>query len=438
MTRFPKDPMAGEVLSLLGDSLAAQSKHEAASTAYERSYKVATTDEVLVYSLFEASKQMQKAGEWQRLAAMFEQFVREQPEHQAAVAGMYWIGRAKAKLGEVEEAKAFLVDQTRKYIAEPKREAVENLLAQIAQLCLKRVTTKTAGDESGSQAASPVGTAQPAAVTLVAAAVAEPAPWDPFAEYDRLTAPLIDPTKPLTRARVMYGKGELFELKRQPQERRAIYAEIAGRFPPEHLSPILLGKIGDYLFESGQEDKAAAMYERLRLDFLKSEYLDFAYTGLGEIALRRKDYAMALDHFDTALEKIGASFKMKEATIGKARALLELGRYEESRKLFEQVASIKEWRGEATALAVFSLGEIEARQGRHAEAIAHYRRVFVAYQKFLPWVAQSYIKAAESFDKMGKRFDAIQNLREMLRNEKLSALPEAEQARELLAKWGQA
>jgi hypothetical protein len=50
-------------------------------------------------------------------------------------------------------------------------------------------------------------------------------------------------------------------------------------------------------------------------------------------------------------------------------------------------------------------------------------------------VARSYIRAAESFDKMNKRSDGIQNLQEMLRNEKLQALPEAEQARQLLQKW---
>ena len=99
---------------------------------------------------------------------------------------------------------------------------------------------------------------------------------------------------------------------------------------------------------------------------------------------------------------------------------------------------MREWRGDATAYAVYSLGEIEARQGRWAEAIAHYRRVFVAYQKFLPWVAKSYLRAAESFDKMGKRQDAIENLREMLRNEKLEKFPEVQEAKKKLQEWGSA
>jgi hypothetical protein len=56
------------------------------------------------------------------------------------------------------------------------------------------------------------------------------------------------------------------------------------------------------------------------------------------------------------------------------------------------------------------------RRGRTGgpKRIAHYRRVFVAYQKFLPWVAKAYIRAADGFEKMGKRQDAIENLREML------------------------
>ena len=128
--------------------------------------------------------------------------------------------------------------------------------------------------------------------------------------------------------------------------------------------------------------------------------------------------------------------KMKEATIGKARTLMELGKFEESKKLFEQVASIREWRGDATALAVFSLGELEARQNRFPEAIAFYRRVFVAYQKYLPWVAKSYLRAADSFEKMGKRNDAIANLSDMMKNEKLSALPEFKTARARLYEWG--
>ena len=279
------------------------------------------------------------------------------------------------------------------------------------------------------------GQSRPPASEPVQIETPEPPPWDPFAEYDKLTAPLLENAQPIAKARVLFGRGELFEFKHQPQKKQEILGQLAKEFQAEDFSPILLGRVGDYLREQGGLDGARALYEKLKEDFRRSEYLDFAYTGLGDIELAGKRYDKALEYYDTALEKVGATFKLKEATIGKAKALLELGRYDESKKLFEQVASIKEWRGDATALAIFSLGEIEARQERYAEAIAHFRRVFVAYQKYLPWVARSYLRAAESFDKLNKRVDAIQNLQEMLRNEKLQGLPEVEQARQLLQRW---
>jgi tetratricopeptide (TPR) repeat protein len=434
--------MMGEVLSLMGDAYAAQNKHEDAARAYERSARDATTDEVMVYSLFEASKQMQKAGMWEPMTTMFEEFVKKNPEHQAAVAGLYWIGRAKAKLGKVEEAKAFLIEQTRKYINEPKREAVESLLTQVAQLCLKRPPAPEPPKDKAPLLVQPVvvtaGTAPsaPVAPEGSVASAPEPPPWDPFAEYDRLTAPLLENAQPIAKARVLFGRGELFEFKRQPDKKREIVAQISKEYKPEDFSPILLGRVGDYRRDQGDLDGARILYEKLKEDFLKSEYLDYAYTGLGDIAFAEKKYDKALENYDTALEKAGATFKLKEATIGKANALLELGRYEESKKLFEQVASIKEWRGDSTAQAVFSLGEIDARQG----ALCRGDRALPARLCGIPEVSAVGGPARtsarqRSFDKMNKRTDGIQNLQEMLRNEKLQALPEAEQARQLLQKW---
>jgi TolA-binding protein len=194
--------------------------------------------------------------------------------------------------------------------------------------------------------------------------------------------------------------------------------------------------VGDYLFQIEDRARAETIYTRLKENFLKSDYLDFAYVGLGEIAYGKKDYAKALELFTDALEKIAASMKVKDATIGRAKTLLELGQYDESKKLFEQVAGVREWRGESTAMAIYQIGEVEARRGNLNEAIASYRRVFVAYQKFAPWVAKAYLRSAETFDKLGKRKDAIDSLHEMLRIDKLKEYPEVEEAKKRLEEWG--
>jgi tetratricopeptide (TPR) repeat protein len=61
--------------------------------------------------------------------------------------------------------------------------------------------------------------------------------------------------------------------------------------------------------------------------------------------------------------------------------------------------------------------------------------VFVAYQKYATWVGKSYLKAAQCFDKLGKRKEAIAHLQEALHNDKLDPEVKSE-ARELLRQWG--
>jgi TolA-binding protein len=163
-------------------------------------------------------------------------------------------------------------------------------------------------------------------------------------------------------------------------------------------------------------------YQHLNDEYPKSEFVDFAYNGLGEIALAKNELSKALRFFTEGTDKIMASQKLKDLTVGKGKTLLALGRLEEAKKVFEQVAAVREWRGEATAFSVYSLGEIEARQGRWAEANALFQRVYVGYRKFLPWVAKAYVRSAESFEKLGKTQEAVNTYREMLRNEKLADL----------------
>jgi TolA-binding protein len=430
---FPDNEMEGEVLSLLGDSLEAQGKVEDAIPIYVKSYKKATSDEVMNYSLFEAAKDMQKLGKWDDISQLFEEFVKEKPGNPSIVAAMSWIGKALSHEGKTDEAKHFLVDQLRVYIGEPKREAVELLLQQLVQLCSKRPRPTPAAAPSATPAE--VAQASVAGSPTPAAPIPTPIPYDAPGELEKQIQPLLENANATTKARLIYTRAEMATTRRHPAEHDQLIAQIAGQFKPEDLSPLLLAQAGDYLLTQGSSAAAAKFYTELKEYFPNSVYLDFAYVGLGEIAFAKKDYPTALNLFTEAADKIAGS-KEKDATVGKAKTLLELGQYDDARTLFEQIATVREWRGESTAYAVYSLGDIQARQGHWAEAIAYYQRVFVLYQRYIPWVARAYIGSAQSFDKLGKRPEAIAHLQEMLRNDKLQSLPETRQAKDMLERWG--
>ena len=414
-TEFPKDQQLGEVLALEGDSFAAGDHPSDAIENYIRSYKTATTDEVMNYSLFAASKLLQKRGEWDKVSELFQGFIESKPDSPTFLSALYWVGKAKAHEGKLAEAKKITADAINKYIADPKREKVELLLTQLAQLCVKKNTDENAK-------ARPEASATPV---------------DPGAELDALLGFSEKDQNATARARVFFTKAELARLRRQPAEQHKNIAHLAEDFRPEDLSPLLLGRAGDSWLSKQKFDQATRFYQRLMDEFPKSEHLDFAYNGLGEIALQKIDLSEALHYFSDGSEKITASLKMKELTIGKAKTLLAMEKLDEAKRAFEQVASVREWRGESTAFSIYSLGEIEARRGRWAEANAYFQRVYVGYQKFLPWVAKAYIRSAESLEKLGKPQDAANTYRELLRNEKLADFSEATEARKRLEAMGQ-
>jgi tetratricopeptide (TPR) repeat protein len=433
----PKDDLTGEVLSLKADAFASTGKIEESIPVYIESYQRAKTDQVVNYSLGEAAKNMQKLGKWDDISSLFEDFAKQNPANPSVLAAM-WIGKADSHLGKTEEAKEFLVSQLKQYIADPKQETVEQLLQQLAQLCLHRprVAAAPVPDASGTSSVTS-GTAPLAAQSPEASPQpsATPVPYDAMAALDKVIEPLRQNANATANARLIYTHAELASMLRKHDVHDRLIGEIAAQFKPADLSPLLLAQAGDSLLASGSSDKAAYYYNELKEFFPNSVYLDYAYVGLGEIAFDKKDYDEALRLFTYATDKIAGS-RIKDATVGEAKTLLEQGKYDDARKLFEQVASVREWRGESTAFAVYSIGDIEARQGHWAEAIAYFQRVFVLYQRYLPWVAKSYIGSAKSFDKLGKRDEAIAHLHEMLKNEKLQNMPEANEARQMLSDWG--
>ena len=417
-------PLA-EVLSLMGDSYASLDNMDDAISVYTRSYKAAQSDEVLSYSLFAAAKLLQKQGRWSDIVKLCQDFIKDNPDNRNVVGAVVWIGRADIKLGKVDEARQYMAATAKQYLDDPSREAVDEILTQLAQLYAKKHLPVAIA--TGVPAAAPSTNAAP--VTVAVPVVASTDPAQDLA--DILTIPELD-KKPTASARILYAKSELARVQRKPQIEEQILLDMAGKYKPEVLSPALLGQVGDGLLFAGKPDQAALYYHELIDTYDKSPLVDYAYNGLGQIAYNEKDYKKALAYYSKALDKGLAATKLKEITLGQAQTLLALNRYDDAKPLFEQVASNRAWRGEATALSVYSLGEIQMAKDKYPEANAFFQRVFVAYQKFPAIQAKAYLKSGEAFEKLGKSPEAVSTYNEMLRNPNLASFPEIEEAKQRL------
>lgn len=435
-------PLMPEVLSLKGDALATLEKREEAAAAYEKGLKLKASNDVLNYLLFEANKQYQKLGQWNKSAELFQEFINRYPEHPAVVGSMFWLAKAMNRDGRPEEAKKFLAGKINEFINLRDSDSVEQLLAQLAQMCSRkpRPAPVAAGAPTAAATAAPPqnppANANPATSaappTETPAAPPPPPPYDPFAELEKYLSLKKADLTPLAKARICFANAELCRLTRKPKEAGEWLDRICTEFPAKSLGAALLAQSGDRMLEKNDFPKAEAFFKELMESFPKSELIDFAYNGMGQMAFRKGKYEEALKWFNDAVDKVGADAKLKDVTLGKAKALLSLKKLDEAKPLFEQVGATREWKGEATAEALYYLGEIAFEKQDFATGAQQFQRITMAYQRYPAMVGKAYLRSADCFEKLGDAEKAKAQLSEFVSKEKLASLPEMETARKRL------
>ena len=409
LAAYPADhPQRGEVLSLQGDALAGLGDVPGAIAAYRESLDLPLSDEQLGYVLDELTRHYQARRDFDAAVGLWETFAAERPDHPYVINAAYWISRLRAKEGRPDEALPLVAEITRRYLTDPDRGDVERLLVELAAT-LARPPRVRAGE--------------PKPVPVPESAL--------FARADELLLDERTREAPTARARARFVHAEIAAARQNPALRDEILGKIAASFTPDQLPAGILGKIGDTLLAQNQPELAATFYERLVAAYPRSLFADYGYVGLGELALRAGRPDEALARFDAAIDIAGARSKLKEATLGRARARLALGQLDAARALFEEIAANRAWRGEATAEALFQLGEIAARRATPddlAKAQAHYQRIYLSYKRFPGWVAKAYLRSAETFDRLGQPAEALTTLNRMLTEERLAPFPEWQKA----------
>lgn len=409
----------GEVLSLLGDILAAQGKPDKAIGKFSEAIVHPLADEGLGYAMDELTRLLMARGRLDEAADHWAKLAEKRPESAFAVNAAFWIGRIRSRQGKHELAIETMTALARRHLSDPQHDSVERLLLELAKVHVaQRRLTRTglpAGTHGG---VTPVDTSHPGRGAGPSEGGIGPA--------GLLTNEL--KSSATARARALFLQAEVAALEKQKVESERLLQRIVDETPVDALPPGLLGRLGDLVAHDGERAKAEELYQALVTRHPRSAFADFGFVGLGELALRGGRAELALDLFISAVDKAGAVHKLKEATLGKARALFALERWDEARAAFEHIASHRAWRGPATAESLYSLGEILFLRGDAeslAQAHAHFQRLYLGYRKHEEWVAKAYLRSGEVLEKLGREADALATYREFLRNARLQQRPEA-------------
>jgi|GEM_PF-3259390 len=413
MNLLLKDPSAqgysGQVHTLLADAYSARGNNgdnDMAATEYAAALRTANGDEnVISYSLEQATTLLRGARRWDELQALWENFLKqvEGKNHPLELRGVSELSKLLARANKKDEARTMLAKYALRDINNPRSEYVEMLLSQLAGQYVPPRTFKK-------------DTPKPDIEVLLA----DLTKVIDVPESDRTLTYL---------ARVNFAKAELARMMNDPVRNARFMNAIAASAKPDDLGPILLSVVGQFLLDDKQLDKAIPLFTRLRDAFPGSNYSDAAPVGLGRIFLAKKEYAAALEQFDFALNAAGSSM-LKEATYGKGMALMGLRKYDEAKKVFEDIVGNKEWSGIEKAASVFQLGEIAAQSGDKGAANVYFQKVYLSHAKYVEFAAKAYIRSAEMLEADGQHDAAVKTYREMVANPKYAETPEIKIARQ--------
>ncbi|MDI1311007.1 tetratricopeptide repeat protein [Prosthecobacter sp.] len=420
----PNDQNVGQVHALLGDIYNQRADYANAMIQFEFAVDKAKTDDVLTYAMDQLTDLYVGGSKWKELAAMWQRYYNTHKNNEdLALKAVLWISRSNIKEGKVEEAKKLLASEIKGRIPIVANQQVEGLIQQLVSISApKRRRASAAPTTPPADGAKPAEAAPAAELTFE----------DVEKQIEELLTPPQAAMNGTAQMRILFAKAWLAKVMKMPDKAEKYLTIIVEVAKPDDLSPMLLNIVGDSARKKGDLEKATACYTRLRDLFKDSEFSDGAPVGLAEIAFEKGDNDKALELFRDALNNYPGSSHVLDATQGEAKTLVKLKKYDEAKKIFEQVANTKEWRGHATANALRMLGEIEALQGKHEAAIAYFQRVFIAHQRWKDEMAKAYLQCTKSFQVLGKLDEAKKTLQEMVDRKDLEGQPEMKEAQKLL------
>lgn len=384
----------------------------------------------LDFALGEVDKHLPQRGEWDRLLDIYNALYDRNPDAPQAL--MYlnkkiqYTERAARAKGEMEyqqakqESKKILAGAILKNFNDPAQDNVEELINQLAQTLAyetkRKKKTVFVTDESG----VPVKTSVPNDYTPAKAA-------EEMLALLQLDSP--DPDKKPTligMARGTYARATIYEYLRNDEECARYLQNIAVTYKPDELSPTILGKVGEFLENKGEDAKAEPFYRYLMDNYRSSSYADYGFAGVGNILLKQKNYRKAYEVFNDALENQVAYMKEFDLRLGRVKTLInmakeDLAQLEISDPLGKAyadlniIAAVKEWKPfGGNAAALYYKGQIEERRNKPNEAVTNYRLCYLTQKRHVEYAAPAMLRAGILFEeKLGQPDAAAQIYYEM-------------------------
>jgi TolA-binding protein len=163
---------------------------------------------------------------------------------------------------------------------------------------------------------------------------------------------------------------------------------------------------------------------------------DGILAGLGDAELLAGNEKAALE-FYTRFERENLGTPIFAPTmLKKAKLHAKNGENEKARHSLNELLKADNVRSDLKAEALYTMGELHMQENDPKKAIPYFIQVFNMYGRWKPWVAKSYLRSGEAFEKIPDTTSARRTYSEFLDKPELAEFPEAATARERLQALG--
>lgn len=408
---FPESILRSEAHAMSGDIYGSWGQLDEAIEQYRFGIDTAVNMVQTDYAYMQTSRTLELEQHYPEIVKLWQDYLVEHPEEGNYTEAVYWMGAAYKNMDELENCLNTFYDGVVKYGDKPENHGIDMIIRDLI------VEFENMPDLSD--------------------------PTVKTDEIDQESFQLLLNMKQRLREEMSNAQREkkitlLLRLNSLfyaiTKDQGLLDAFMRERIIP-YAGPISLVMMGREAVRRKDLDFAQQIYAHFLEEHNSSDLALEALKGQAEAKISSELYNEAVP----LLQDIGTRFAMLEdaawANLRLADIHMRKKDYEAAYELYSLVASVKDWRGEYTPEALYGMGQAKLGLRQTEEAFAYFQNIYILYSGYPTWAGRGYIASAKCLRTLRKPDEAIATLREMLDTEKLAALPEGKEARQLLSEY---
>lgn len=189
------------------------------------------------------------------------------------------------------------------------------------------------------------------------------------------------------------------------------------------LTPRAVLYIADYE-RNKRLDFAVKAWNQILINYPNNDATIVAYMRLADVSAESGQNGDALNYLEQIATLFPGSPQVPAVILRQGEILSEIGRGQEARAKYQYILRVPDWRGVLHARALYQTGQSYMAENAYAEAHGFFERTFLGYPHLAEWSARAYLEDAQALLGMNATQDAINTLKEGIKE--LSEIAPAE------------